>query len=92
MNILTLEEAAALLRCSTRTLGDLAIRGAVPAAMIGGKYLFVEDQLHDWVKLQAASEMSQRQVETAPEMVTTKSGRKRNEVANWVANTVESPY
>lgn len=87
--ILTIEEAAALLRCSTRTLQELAAGGGVPAAMIGGKYLFVAEQLLDWLQTKAAKEMTARQVDHAPAVERSRSGRKRSKVANWVANTPE---
>lgn len=88
--ILTIEEAAALLRCSTRTLQELAVRGGVPAALIGGKYLFVSEQLLDWLQTKAAKEMAARQVDHAPAVERSRSGRKRSRVANWVANTTEA--
>lgn len=89
--ILTIEEAAALLRCSTRTLQELAADGGVPAAMIGGKYLFVSEQLLDWLQTKAAKEMADRQVDNPQVVERSRSGRKRTQVANWVANSPEPP-
>lgn len=89
--ILTIDEAAALLRCSTRTLQELAAGGGVPAAMIGGKYLFVAEQLLGWLQTKAAKEMAARQIDNTQVVERSRSGRKRTQVANWVANSSEPP-
>jgi excisionase family DNA binding protein len=44
-DILTLEEAAKLLRVSTKTLGKLARSGEVPAMRLGREWRFSREQL-----------------------------------------------
>ena len=90
MNIMTLEEAAEFLRCSPRTLGEMAAKGLVPTAMIGGKYLFVASQLQTWVEAKALEEMTARQVEIAPAVKRSKAGRKRGVTVNWAVNPLEA--
>lgn len=48
-DVLTLREAASLLRLSPRTLYDLARSRRVPAAQAGGKWLFPRAQLQAWL-------------------------------------------
>jgi excisionase family DNA binding protein len=52
-DVLTLREAAAFLRLSERSLYDLARARRVPAAQIGGKWLFPHAQLQRWLAAQA---------------------------------------
>lgn len=52
-DILTLREAAAFLRLSERSLYDLARGRRVPAALIGGKWLFPKALLERWLNAQA---------------------------------------
>lgn len=52
-DVLTLKEAAAWLRLSERSLYDLARTRRVPAAQIGGKWLFPRAQLERWLAAQA---------------------------------------
>jgi excisionase family DNA binding protein len=52
-DVLTLREAAAFLRLSERSLYDLARGERVPAAQIGGKWLFPRAQLERWLARQA---------------------------------------
>ncbi|MGN7612824.1 helix-turn-helix domain-containing protein [Magnetococcales bacterium HHB-1] len=47
---LTLKEAAEELRCSKNTLAELARAGEVPAAKIGRGWIFVPDDLTNWVR------------------------------------------
>ncbi|MBY0336435.1 MAG: helix-turn-helix transcriptional regulator [Acetobacteraceae bacterium] len=49
----TLPEAAAFLRLSPRALYALAREGRVPAALLGGKWLFPEEALRRWLLAQA---------------------------------------
>lgn len=51
----TLPEAAAFLRLSPRALYALAREGRVPAALIGGKWVFPEAALRRWLQAQAES-------------------------------------
>ena len=90
MNIMTLEEAAEFLRCSPRTLSEMAAKGNVPTAMIGGKYLFVAGQLQTWVEARALEEMTARQIEVAPPVKRSKGGRKREIAVNWSVNPLEA--
>ncbi len=52
-DILTLREAAELLRLSERSLYELARSRRVPAAQLGGKWLFPRTQLERWLTTQA---------------------------------------
>ncbi len=52
-SILTLREAAEFLRLSERSLYDLARAHRVPAAQLGGKWLFPRSQLERWLTTQA---------------------------------------
>ncbi|MBU8536328.1 helix-turn-helix transcriptional regulator [Falsiroseomonas tokyonensis] len=52
-DLLTLKEAAALLRLSERALYDLARARRLPAAQLGGKWLFPRAQLDRWLVAQA---------------------------------------
>ena len=52
-DVLTLREAAEFLRLSERSLYDLARSHRVPAAQLGGKWLFPRTQLERWLTAQA---------------------------------------
>ena len=52
-DVLTLREAAALLRLSERSLYDLARARRLPSAQLGGKWLFPRAQLERWLAAQA---------------------------------------
>ncbi len=52
-DVLTLKEAAAWLRLSERSLYELARMRRVPAAQIGGKWLFPRARLEAWLAAQA---------------------------------------
>lgn len=52
-DVLTLPEAASYLRLSERTLYDLARARRVPAAQLGGKWLFPRARLEAWLAAQA---------------------------------------
>lgn len=52
-DVLTLKEAAAYLRLSERSLYELARGRRVPAAQLGGKWLFPRAQLERWLAAQA---------------------------------------
>lgn len=54
-DVLTLREAAAYLRLSERSLYDLARGRRVPAAQLGGKWLFPRRPLEAWLAAQADS-------------------------------------
>jgi excisionase family DNA binding protein len=53
LDVLTLREAAAFLRLSERSLYELARSRRVPAAQLGGKWLFPRAQLERWLTVQA---------------------------------------
>lgn len=48
-DVLTLQEAANLLRCCTVTLKRLALRGAFPYRKIGREWRFSRDALLRWI-------------------------------------------
>jgi excisionase family DNA binding protein len=52
-DVLTLREAAAFLRLSERSLYELARGRRVPAAQLGGKWLFPRRKLEGWLAAQA---------------------------------------
>lgn len=52
-DVLTLREAASLLRLSERSLYELARQRRLPAAQIGGKWLFPRRQLESWLAAEA---------------------------------------
>lgn len=52
-DVLTLPEAASYLRLSERSLYDLARARRVPAAQLGGKWLFPRARLEAWLAAQA---------------------------------------
>lgn len=49
--ILTLSEAASLLRVDEAPLAELALRGAVPAQKIGAEWRFLESAVLSWLRL-----------------------------------------
>ncbi len=55
-DVLTLKEAAAWLRLSERSLYELARGRRLPAAQLGGKWLFPRAQLERWLAAQADGE------------------------------------
>ena len=52
-DVLTMKEAAAWLRLSERSLYELARSRRLPAAQLGGKWLFPRAQLERWLAAQA---------------------------------------
>lgn len=71
--ILTMEQAAAYLQVSTRTLQRMVTAGRVPGRQVGSQWRFERDQLREWVrgeepspaeKEQAAQTLSQRELVT----------------------------
>jgi excisionase family DNA binding protein len=64
--VLTLKEAASLLRLSERALYDLARARRLPAAQLGGKWVFPADQLRRWLQAQAAPPGIAARVEPPP--------------------------
>lgn len=49
-DVLTIKEAAALLRCHPRTLQKMAIRGEIPARKVGSLWRFSRQRLQEWVQ------------------------------------------
>jgi excisionase family DNA binding protein len=58
--VLTLKEAARFLRLSERSLYELARAQKLPAAQLGGKWLFPRRQLERWLAAQADAGTAQR--------------------------------
>jgi excisionase family DNA binding protein len=50
MDVLKLDEAANLLGVSNRVISDMARSGAVPARKVGKGYLFIYDDLINWIR------------------------------------------
>jgi excisionase family DNA binding protein len=48
-DVLTIQEAAAFLRCHPRTLQKMAIRGEVPARKVGSLWRFSRLRLQEWM-------------------------------------------
>jgi excisionase family DNA binding protein len=65
-DILTLREAAAFLRLSERSLYDLARSHRVPAAQLGGKWLFPRTQLERWLTTQADTPEAEPRLDPPP--------------------------
>ena len=59
-DVLTLKEAARFLRLSERSLYELARAQKLPAAQLGGKWLFPRRQLERWLAAQADAGAAQR--------------------------------
>jgi len=55
--ILTIQQASALLQVSTRTVQRLVAEGGIPARQVGSQWRFDRDQLRAWVRCE---------LETAP--------------------------
>lgn len=53
-NILDADGCAALLHCSVAHLHRLARNGEIPAAKVGRGWLFVEDDIIEWLRLRTA--------------------------------------
>lgn len=49
-DILTLVEAAALLKCCTKTLGKEATAGKVPGKKLGATWRFYRPVLEEWLR------------------------------------------
>lgn len=49
LDIMTLEEVAAYLRVTKRTLYRLAQEGALPAFKLGGTWRFRREELNQWI-------------------------------------------
>jgi putative molybdopterin biosynthesis protein len=65
-DILTLREAAEFLRLSERSLYDLARSHRVPAAQLGGKWLFPRTQLERWLTTQADTPEAEPRLDPPP--------------------------
>jgi excisionase family DNA binding protein len=59
-SVMSLREAAAYLRCTARTLQELAAQGEVPALMIDGHWRFPKQAIDDWLAARAAGEQERR--------------------------------
>ena len=53
--ILTVEQAAALLQVTVKTCRGLAARGVIPAFKLGKAWRFVRQELEAWAVVQAAA-------------------------------------
>ena len=65
-DVLTLREAAAFLRLSERSLYELARTQRLPAAQIGGKWLFPRRQLERWLAAQAEMPEAEPRLDPPP--------------------------
>jgi putative molybdopterin biosynthesis protein len=65
-DVLTLREAAAYLRLSERSLYELARTRRLPAAQLGGKWLFPRGQLEHWLAAQADGPEATHRLEPPP--------------------------
>lgn len=57
---LDLEQAASLLKINKCTAGDLAASGKLPGAKIGRAWVFLEQDLIDWLREQVREQQQQR--------------------------------
>lgn len=65
-SVLTLREAAEFLRLSERSLYELARSRRVPAAQLGGKWLFPRTQLERWLSAQADGAEAEPRLDPPP--------------------------
>jgi excisionase family DNA binding protein len=65
-DVLTLKEAAAWLRLSERALYDLARARQVPAALLGGKWVFPRSLLERWLAARADGEQAPHRAAPPP--------------------------
>ncbi len=65
-DVLTLREAATFLRLSERSLYELARSHRVPAAQLGGKWLFPRVQLERWLTTQADGPEAEPRLDPPP--------------------------
>lgn len=56
-DILTLDEVAAYLKASKRTIYRLAANGEIPAFKLGGAWRFSRSDMEDWIKQQLAGNL-----------------------------------
>jgi excisionase family DNA binding protein len=50
INLLTMIEAASILKVSRRTLHRMIKKAQIPAIKIGGQWRFLESRLEEWVQ------------------------------------------
>lgn len=55
------EQAGKLLHCSTNLACEMARKGDIPATQIAGQWIFVKEQLVEWIKRRALEEQLKRQ-------------------------------
>ncbi len=72
--ILTTEEVAALLKCSTRTVEDHARSGRIPGAKFGEGWVFAADLVVEAVKRISLEEAKRRKPEPEPDKTPTSAG------------------
>ena len=63
--ILTMEQAAAYLQVSTRTLQRMVTDGRVPGRQVGSQWRFDREQLRDWVRCEEPSPAEKERAEQA---------------------------
>jgi excisionase family DNA binding protein len=56
--ILTMEQAAALLRVSTRTIQRMVKNGSMPGRQVGTQWRFDREQLREWVRGEPARSLA----------------------------------
>lgn len=77
MKTLNLTEAAAFLKVSDDTLKDLAQSGAVPGAKVGKCWLFVDEDLEQYVREVVRRQTAERRGVTVPQRIATEATRIR---------------
>lgn len=60
--ILDAPACAALLRCSPAHLNKLAREGHVPAVKVGRGWVFVEDDIVEWLRVKSVAERVPRKI------------------------------
>lgn len=73
--ILTMEQAAAYLQVSTRTLQRMVTDGRVPGRQVGSQWRFDREQLREWVRGEESSPAEKEQATSQRELVEKESLR-----------------
>lgn len=60
MKTLNVAEAAAFMKIAVTSMEELAMDGTVPAAKIGRSWVFIEDQLAEYLMKQIADQTAER--------------------------------
>lgn len=68
METLNIKEACELLKISETDLGDLARLGVIPGTKIGQRWVFIKEDLLNWLREKIRVDQEQRQAIAAGEM------------------------